>query len=172
MPARRLDSVPAPVQSSTFTDTTDASLATPWPAEAAIPATTVPWPSQSPVVASTKLAGCSARPPKSGWRVSTPVSSTNTVTPRPVAPGGVAPVEGQGALVDAVEAPVGRVVLRALRDGRGVDRHRPVRLDAQHARVGPHPPQLVGRERLGEAHERARVRLHRPGADVVRHARR
>ncbi len=68
--------MPAPLQSSTFTESTVASLATPCWVEAAMPATTVPWPSQSPGLASTKLAGWEARPPKSGWVVSTPVSST------------------------------------------------------------------------------------------------
>ncbi len=68
--------MPLPLQSSTFTDSTRACLATPWSREAAIPATTVPCPSQSPSVSSIVLASVCARPSNSGWVVSTPVSRT------------------------------------------------------------------------------------------------
>ena len=76
MPASRDDSVPAPVQSRTFTDRTCAPFATPKSRDAAMPATTVPWPSQSPETSSTVLTPSLARPPNCGWVTSTPVSST------------------------------------------------------------------------------------------------
>ena len=86
MPASRLESVPAPVQSSTFTETTGASLRHPVRPRRRRSRRRRCRGRRSRRSSSRRSwrAAC-ARPPKSGWRVSTPVSSTKTVTPRPVA---------------------------------------------------------------------------------------
>src|ERR1700754_2416119 len=76
MPATTPSVVPEPLQSSTRTATICTSLASPYVEPPMVPDTCVPWPLQS--VASLSLSTASkpdvARPPHSGWVLSTPVS--------------------------------------------------------------------------------------------------
>ena len=86
------DSWALPESSEIFTPITRASGATPryWPLgflAAMMPATWVPWPCPSAVVVEVllRLTANSLPAGKSGWLVSSPVSTTATVMPLPVA---------------------------------------------------------------------------------------
>lgn len=94
IPAMICDSLPEPWSSSTLPTASAAPGATPFsapsdaaPVPATVEATCVPCPSRSatscPSMKLRLTETCSAR---SGWVVSTPVSSTATVTPLPVSP--------------------------------------------------------------------------------------
>ena len=77
---------PEPVQPSTRTGTTVASLATPYMEPASVPETWVPWPTQSwvPRPSSTPEYPAATREPNSNWLATMPVSITYAFTPRPV----------------------------------------------------------------------------------------
>ncbi len=110
MPSSSEDRVPLPLQSSTFTDSIRAPA---WPPRdrgtAAIPATTVPCPSQSPSVSSMVLASGARPTVELGVGGVHPGVQHVDRHPGAGGRGGVAAVQRERALVDPVQAPVGRV---------------------------------------------------------------
>ncbi len=149
MPAATPAKLPEPWQLSTLTAVNATPLATPYCEPPMVPATWVPWPLQSVLLPSpVVLVPQTARPPKVGVRdadagvddVGAHVGRRRGI--------GVAVVQRQVALVDAVQAPRRRVQLRGL----GV--HRTVLLDVGHLGQGRELARGRGAHRAGEAAQR------------------